>query len=276
MSDWLARILRFVALLLVAASAAAAQIAVPALTGRITDTTGTLTREQVGELDQRLAAFEARKGVQLAVLMVPTTGSEAIEQYSLRVAEQWKLGRSKVDDGALLVIAKVDRKLRIEVGYGLEGALTDLTTSRIINESISRRFGQGDFAGGIAAGLERIMSVVDGEPLPPPSRAAPTGIEAVSPFLPVLVVLAVVSAALLRGWMGRIPAALVTGTLVGAAAWTLAGAPAAGLLTAAAAVFFSLAGGPRLLSALGHGRRGRGGRGGRTFRGGGGGSTGRW
>lgn len=280
MRAWLARMRRFAALLLVAGSAAAAPASVPTLTGRVTDTTGTLAREQVAALDQRLAAFEARKGVQIAVLMVPTTRPDSIEQYALRVAEQWKLGRGKVDDGALLVVARDDRTLRIEVGYGLEGALPDLTANRIINEFIVPRFAQGDFAGGITAGLDRMMAVIDGEPLPAPPQGAASAPGDVPSFVPVLVILALLTAAILRGWIGRGPAALVTGGVVGVAAWVLAGTLVTALAAAALSALFSFAGGPALLGAMAHGRGGWGGGHG-GFRGGGGhfgggGSTGRW
>ena len=157
---------------------AAAQVPVPPLTGHVTDQTGTLSAEQKATLEQTLTAFEARKGSQLAVLMVATTAPEEVEQYALRVAEQWKLGRKKVDDGAILVVAKNDRAMRIEVGYGLEGALTDLTSKRIISESILPRFKGGDFYGGITAGVDQIIRVVDGEPLPAPTARAPQGIGA--------------------------------------------------------------------------------------------------
>ena len=276
-----ATVLLWVLLLLVSGSAAAAPASIPALAGRVTDTAGILNREQLAALDQRLAAFEARKGVQLAVLAVPSTRPEPIEQYALRAAEQWRLGRSKVDDGVLLVIARDDRTLRIEVGYGLEGVLNDLTVNRIINETITPRFAQGDFAGGISAGMDRMMAVIEGEPLPPPARPGVSAADEIPSFLPVLVILAVVAAALLRGLMGRVPAALVTGGIVGAAAWFLAGALATALVAAAVAVLFSLAGGAGMLAALGHGRSGWGGHGRGGFRGGGGGfggggSSGRW
>ena len=104
------------------------------------DQTGTLSAGDIASLTQTLKDLETRKGSQVAVLIVPTTDGEAIEQYSLRVAEAWKIGRKKIDDGALLVIAKNDRRLRIEVGYGLEGALTDVTTKRIIDEDITPKF----------------------------------------------------------------------------------------------------------------------------------------
>src|SRR5919106_3316774 len=123
-------------LFLLALGLAWAQAAVPPLTARVTDLTGTLTREQQAGLERMLQEFEARKGSQLAVLMVPSTAPEAIEQYALRVAEQWKIGRKKVDDGAIMVVAKDDRALRIEVGYGLEGVLNDATASRVIREII--------------------------------------------------------------------------------------------------------------------------------------------
>ena len=165
---------------------AAAQIAVPALVGRVTDQTATLSVEQKAALEQTLQRFEARKGTQLAVLMVPTTAPESIEQYALRVAEQWKLGRKKVDDGAVLVVAKADRALRIEVGYGLEGALNDATSKRIVSEIITPRLKQGDFNGGLTAGIDQIIRVVDGEPLPEPNDRPAGGTADILQYLPVI------------------------------------------------------------------------------------------
>src|SRR6195256_1003476 len=156
------------ALLVCWAFAAAADVAVPPLVGRLVDQTGTLSSGDVASLQQTLRDFEARKGSQIAVLIVPTTEPETIEQYSLRVAETWKIGRKKIDDGALVVVAKDDHKLRIEVGYGLEGALPDVTAKRIIDEVITPKFKRGDFTGGISDGVDRIIRVVDGEPLPAP------------------------------------------------------------------------------------------------------------
>ena len=141
----------------------------PPLSGRVVDQTGTLSSGDIASLTQTLKDFETRKGSQIAVLIVPTTAPETIEQYSIRVAEAWKIGRKKIDDGAMLVVAKNDRKLRIEVGYGLEGALTDVTVKRIIDEVITPKFRSGDFAGGISAGVDRIIGVIDGEPLPAPA-----------------------------------------------------------------------------------------------------------
>src|ERR1700689_436132 len=145
-----------------------ADVAVPPLTGRVVDLTGTLSADDIAGQSQRLKDLQTRKGSQVAVLIVTTAQPETIEQYSIRVAEAWKIGRKKIDDGAILLVAKNDHKLRIEVGYGLEGALTDVTSQRIIDEIITPKFRSGDFAGGISDGVDRIMSVVDGEPLPAP------------------------------------------------------------------------------------------------------------
>jgi uncharacterized protein len=262
---------------------AGAQIAVPPLTGRITDLTATLSAEQMAALEQTLQAFEARKGSQLAVLMVPTTIPETIEQYALRVAEQWKLGRKKVDDGALLVIAKTDRALRIEVGYGLEGALNDATSKRIISEIMTPRFKQGDFYGGINAGVEQIIRVIDGEPLPQPKARPAAGVADIQQYVPIILVVALVLGGVLRSMLGRFPGALATGGAVALIAWLVAGAISIALVAGVMALFFTL-----LSSGMsGHGVRGhhggfgRGGLGGGGFGGGGGGfggggASGRW
>jgi len=279
------------ALLFCAALAAWAQVAVPPLTARVTDLTGTLTREQQAGLERMLQEFEARKGSQLAVLLVPTTAPEAIEQFSLRVAEQWKVGRKKVDDGAILVVAKDDRTLRIEVGYGLEGALNDATASRIIREVIVPRFREGDFHGGINAGLDRMMRVIDGEPLPEPAKAR-HGVQGdFFGMLPVLLILALVVGSALRAMLGRFLGATATGGAVGFLAWMLAGAMAIALLAGVVAFFFTLIGGGTSRryyggfpgGVFGGGGFGRGGGwgGGGGFRGGGGtfgggGASGRW
>jgi len=148
---------------------------VPPLKARVTDLTSTLSADQARALEQKLAALETRKGSQVAVLLVPTTKPEAIEQYSIRVVDQWKLGRKDVDDGVLLLIAKNDRKLRIEVGRGLEGAIPDAYAKRIIDEEIAPRFKEGDFAGGIDAGVARITKLIDGEPMTMPPARKPAG-----------------------------------------------------------------------------------------------------
>jgi uncharacterized protein len=214
----------FLALMLCWAFAALADVAVPPLTGRVVDKTATLSSSDIASLDLTLKDFEAKKGSQIAVLIVPTTQPETIEQYSLRVAEAWKIGRKKIDDGAILVVAKDDRKLRIEVGYGLEGALTDVTAKRIIDEVITPKFRSGDFAGGISDGVNRILRVVDGEPLPAPvQRRQDTGLlSQLDPFNPFLIVAVIVVGGILRGVLGRLFGSLATGGLVAALFWFIA------------------------------------------------------
>ncbi len=257
---------------------------VPPLSGRIVDTTGTLTASQQSTLNARLREFEQRKGSQIAVLIVPATAPEAIEQYSIRVAEQWKIGRGKVDDGAILVIAKDERALRIEVGYGLEGALNDATSKRIVDDIIVPYFRSGDFHGGIAAGLDAMMRVIDGEPLPEPPK---TSVAQASPvgMLPLLFFAALIVSGVMRALFGRGKGAVVAGGLLGIAAWLLSGVLLLGLFGAFIAFVVTLAGGR-----MGSGWRsgpgpwgppGGGWGGGGGFRGGGGGfggggASGRW
>ena len=258
-----------VALALLFSWSATAQIPVPALSGRVIDQTGTLNGEQKASLEQTLQAFEARKGSQVAVLLVPTTEPETIEQFSLRVAEQWKLGRKKVDDGALLIVAKNDRTLRIEVGYGLEGALSDLVAKRIVSDVIVPRFKQQDFAGGITAGVDQMIRVIDGEALPAPASRAGSrpaaGFAALEQYAPVLFVLAMVVGGVLRAVLGRFPGAFVTGGIVGVLAWFVVGAVSVAVIAGVIALIVTLFGG-------GLGGRGSGGLGG--FGGGGGSSSG--
>jgi uncharacterized protein len=248
-----------------------ADVAVPPLTSRVTDQTGTLTAEQVGSLEQTLAAFEARKGSQIAVLIVPSTQPESIEQYSIRVVEQWRLGRKRVDDGALLIIAKNDHTLRIEVGYGLEGALTDVSCARIIREVITPRFRAGDLYGGISDGINRMISVVDGEPLPPPPNPA-QHISSPELYGPLILVAILVLSQLSRSIFGRLPGALVTAGVAGAGTWFLVGIAAMAIPVAVVAFFITLLGGPsgRFIGSGVAGGFG-GGFGGGSFGGGGGG-----
>ena len=263
-----------------------AQGPVPPLTGRVTDLTAALTAEQKLVLDGTLQAFEARKGSQLAVLIVPTTSPETIEQYSIRVAEAWKLGRKKIDDGAILVVAKNDRAVRIEVGYGLEGVLNDATSKRIISEHVTPRFAQGDFNGGISAGVAQMIRVVDGEPLPQTSGNPVTGVANMQQYVPVIFILAMVLGGVLRSMFGRFPGALATGGVVAVAAWFFVGAISIALVSGVLALVLTLLGGGMGGHGLGghrggFGTGGFGGRGGGGFSGGGGGfggggATGRW
>ena len=267
------------------AIAAGAQVQVPPIGGRVTDQTATLTNEQKSALEQTLRAFEARKGSQVAVLIVPSTAPETIEQYALRVAEQWKPGRKNVDDGALLVVAKDDRTLRIEVGYGLEGALTDAASKRIISEIIVPRFREGDYYGGITAGVDRILRVIDGESLPKPEEKLPGGMRGIGSILPVMMILVLVLGGVLHTVLGRFPGALVTGGAVSVVAWMLAGAIAVALIAGVIAFLFTLLGGGMGGRGLGAGGFRGGGFGGGGFGGGGfsggggfggGGASGRW
>jgi uncharacterized protein len=267
-----------------------AQLAVPPLTARVTDQTGTLTREQQAGLERMLQEFEARKGTQIAVLMVASTKPEPIEQYALRVGEQWKIGRNKVDDGAILVVAKDDRALRIEIGYGLEGVLNDATASRIIREVIVPRFREGDFYGGINAGLDRMMRLIDGEPLPAPQKnASPAAEGGWMQLLPMLLIVALIGGGILRAMFGRFLGAAATGGVVGFLAWTLAGTLLIALIAALFAFIFTLGGGGGRRyygggfpgGGIGFPRGGGGWGGGGGFRGGGGsfgggGASGRW
>ena len=213
---------------------------VPPLTARITDLTGTLTAEQQTALEQKLAAFEAAKGSQLALLIVPTTHPEEIEQYSIRVVEKWKLGRGvvggkKVDDGALLLIAKDDHRIRIEVGYGLEGVLTDAMSSRIISETITPAFRQSNFYEGIDAGLEQMMKLIEGEPLPPPEHTWQGSEHHWGPsILPELFFAVLVGSVVLRAIFGRTFGSILTGLGAGALVWI--GGYALGLAILAAIV----------------------------------------
>lgn len=162
-------------MLAMVALSAWAQVAVPELSRRVTDMTATLTTEQIASLESKLATFEAHKGSQLALLIVPTTEPEDIAQFGIRVADRWKIGREKIDDGLILIVAKNDREIRIEVGYGLEGAIPDAIAKRVIAETITPYFKAGDFYGGLDAGLRQLMRLIEGESLPPPSKQSGDG-----------------------------------------------------------------------------------------------------
>ncbi len=277
MKRWLVALLAL--LVLSWLTPALAEVAVPVLKARVTDLTNTLTPAQAAGIEQQLLALEQRKGSQLAVLIVPTTQPEAIEQYSLRVAEAWKLGRKGVDDGALLIIAKDDRTLRIEVGYGLEGVIPDAIAKRVIAETIVPYFKQNDFAGGIQAGVAQLIKLVDGEPLPPPKTQSrneesdPTG------MLFIAVIAAAVIGQVLSAVFGRFVGSGLAAAAVGGLGWLVLGSVLmAGLaaLVVFVAVFsgINLAG---LIGGFGGGRSGgSGGFGGGGGGFGGGGASGRW
>ena len=197
---------------------------IPKLDKRVIDLTATLSAADEARVAARLKDFEAQKGAQIAVLIVGTTQPEAIFDYSLRVAEAWKLGRKGVDDGVLFVIAKNDRKMQILTGPGLQGTLTDAMSKRIISEIVGPKFRAGDFAGGIDQGVEKMIAVLQGEALPPPQKKR-VAVHSVNyqGFLMLGLVAALVVGPLLRSLLGRFLGATGTGAVTGAAAWLLAG-----------------------------------------------------
>ena len=216
-------ILAGVALTLAIAVAADLQ-SIPPLTARVTDTTGTLDANKKQSLESELAALEQSKGSQLAVLIVPTTQPEEIEQYAIRVVDAWKLGRNKVDDGALLIIAKNDHRVRIEVGRGLEGAIPDAASARIIREYITPKFRAGDYYGGIHDATDALTKLINGEDLPPPLTGKNDGRRHGDVFNTLTTALFV--GLWLRAFFGRVPTAPRAG-LIGAAtgglAWFISG-----------------------------------------------------
>ena len=284
------------ALLLVCGAVLAAPVAVPELSSRVTDTTGTLDAAAVQRIEAPLAALESEKGAQVAVLIVPTTGDETIEAYAVRAFEQWKLGRQGVDDGILLVVAKNDRTVRIEVGYGLEGAVPDVAAYRVIQEYLVPRFREGDFAGGIEAAVGALAVLIRGEALPAPMSDHSTGSGGsageVGESMPILVMLFVV-ASFLQGLLAKLPrlvrGPLMAGVLGGiarlffGAPWWLVGVAALLGFVFAMMKFspggYARGGGFGGMGGGGFGRSSGGGGGGWSGgggRSGGGGASGRW
>jgi uncharacterized protein len=267
-------------------AASAGEVPVPRLSTRVTDLTGTLTEVQRQALEATLSAFEQKKGSQIAVLLLPSTQPETIEQYSIRVAEAWKIGRLRVDDGLILVIAKDDHKLRIEVGRGLEGAIPDVIAKRVIREVIAPHFLNGDFNGGIADGIAALIRLIEGEPLPPLNQKAvgsSSDIDLEGLLAPLLVA-TVILGALLSKLLGRMVGAALTGGIVGIAAWVVTSALlAAGLAAIVAFVVVLVLGasGFRSGGSGSGGWSGSGSSGGGGFSGGGGsfgggGASGSW
>ena len=240
-----------------ASFAVRAEVAVPPLTARVTDLTGTLTSSQRDALEHELRAFETRKGSQIAVLIVPSTQPEAIEQYSLRVVETWKLGRKGVDDGVLMLVAKDDRALRIEVGYGLEGVIPDAVANRIIDELIVPFFRQGDFYGGIQAGVARLIRLIDGEPLPPP-QARDNSWSGIFNFAPFIIISAFVGGGILRALFGRLIGGSVAGGVTGLLIWLFVGSLSMALIAGIVVFVLVLAAGVQLGSSHYGGWRGGG------------------
>jgi uncharacterized protein len=280
LAHWLAGALALAALLLPTSPARAQDLQeVPALAARVTDTTGTLSAAQSAALEAKLAAFERESGTQIVVLIVAKTQPEDISSYAYRVADQWKVGRREVGDGMLVLVAKDERRVRIEVAKALEGAVPDLAARQIIDNAIRPAFKVGDYAGGLNAAIDQLAARVRGEALPAPkstgsrSKGGNQGLgwDQLAMFLflgvPIL-------GAVLTGVLGRKVGGVATGGAAGAAAWWF-GAP---LLLAGAAGVLALV----LVGVLGigaAGRRfqsGRGGFGGPPIIWGGGGGGGSW
>ena len=280
------------AALLFAFCAAAEDVPIPPLTGRVVDVNGTLSAEQKRELEASLEAFEKRKGSQIAVLITGTTFPEPIESFALRVAEAWKIGRKGVDDGIVVVIAKSDQAMRLEVGYGLEGAVPDASAKRLIEEEFIPRFREGDFYGGLRAGLDRLMRLIDGEPLPEPKQDTGRGsdLRSIETYFVLFMVIVIAVGGLLRALFGRLPAATIVGAGTGLLAWLIVAPVAIALLVGIVGFIIALAGGGHRGGwggGVGRGGFGGGGFGGGGFGGGGGfsgggggfgggGASGRW
>ncbi len=225
---------------------------VPPLTARVIDRSNTLSAPQRQALEDKLAAFEAERGSQIVVLLVPSTQPEDIAAYAFRVADTWKIGRREVGDGILLVVAKEDRKVRIEVARTLEGAVPDLAAWRIIDGAITPAFRRGDFAGGLDAGVDGLMALVRGEALPAPQQGGAQDAGMNLEDLGALLFVAVpMLGAVLIGVLGRKPGALLTGGLTGLIVHVLTTSLLLALVGGVLAVVFVLA--------LGVGSGGRGG-----------------
>ena len=257
---------------------------VPALTGHVMDSTGTLTAAQQSALEGKLTAFEQSRGAQVVVLMIPSSQPEDIAAYAQRIGDSWKIGRKNIGDGLLLVVAKNDRKVRIETTKALEGAIPDLAASQIIESAITPRFRQGDFAGGLDAAADQIMARITGEKLPAPAPAGParrgnsTGFDWTN--LAIFLFFAVpIGGRVLSSIFGRKLGSVATGGAVGVLAWLFTSSVLIGAIAALAGLVFALVAslgslGRGGLGGFGGGGFGGGGFGGRSGGGGGGFSSG--
>ena len=277
---WLRSALAWIGLALFLAISATAQgvLPVPPLGARVIDTSGTLDAAQQQALEAKLAAFEATKGSQVVVYLLPTTQPEDIASFANRVANEWKIGRRAVGDGVLVIVAKNDRKVRIEVAKTLEGAIPDLAAKRIIDEVITPRFKQGDFAGGLDAAVTRITALISGEALPEPVRSTQTGPLAAMgmewmDFLIFMLFAVPIASAVARSVFGRKLGAVITGGGVGVLAMVVTASLLISGLAAVAALIFTLLSGSFTPPSSGRGPRSGGGLGGGGW---GGGTGGGW
>ena len=223
-------------------STAAAELTVPALIARVIDNTATLSATQRQQLEDKLTAFEQTRGAQVVLLMVPSTQPEDIASYANRVADSWKIGRREIGDGLLLIVAKDDRKMRIEVARTLEGAIPDLAAKRIIDDAITPRFKEGDFAGGLNAGVDQIMGLISGEALPAPTarpQSSGGGFEWMDLAVFLFVAVPVIGA-VARQILGTKLGTLATGIAGGGVAFLVTSSLIVAALAAVAALVFTL------------------------------------
>lgn len=195
--------------------------AIPTLDAPVIDTTGTLGADHKQKLQQQALALQGRKGSQLQILMIASTQPETIEQYTQRVFDQWRLGRKGIDDGVLLVVAKNDRSVRIQPGYGLEGAIPDAVAKRIIEDYLIPRFRAGDFGGGIVIASALLVKLIDGEALPAPAGSNTTAANSAAGNWLNGLFAAFVVANIVRGALRVAPAGM-RGLVAGGAAAVLA------------------------------------------------------
>lgn len=214
---------------------------VPRLQARVTDGAGLLPDARRTALEAQLASFERQKGAQVAVLTLASTAPEPIEAYSIRVVDAWRLGRAGVDDGVLFIIARDDRRMRIEVGRGLEGALPDARAKQIIADVVTPRFKAGDYPGGIEAGVGAILAVLSGEALPPPPAADEVREGGTEEWLVLGLVATIIGGGVLRALFGRLLGAGLAGGVVGVGAWLISGALLIALVCGVLAFIFVLA-----------------------------------
>ena len=252
--------------------------------GPVNDWAEVFTPEQKAELTSRIEAAFRTNGSALVVVTLKSLQGGEIQDFAVKLFEQWGIGEKGKDNGVLLLVSTGDRKVRIEVGYGLEGAIPDATANRIIDEFILPHLRADDFAGGIAAGVDRLIGLVDGEALPEPVQS-PGPADSFGNLLPVVLFVSIVSGAILRRVLGQLPGAAVTGLLITGLTWLMAGAIGMALIMGLVGFILSLAPAGRAGRWASHSRGGRGGgsfggRGGGFSGGGGGfgggGSSGRW
>ncbi len=192
--------------------AAKGLVDIPPLSTAVTDLTQTLSAEELTALNEKLTQFAQQSGSQVAVLILPTTQPEDIAQFGIRLADAWKIGREKQDDGVIVIVAKQDRKMRIEVGYGLEGAIPDAVAKRIIAEQLSPAFKQGQFYQGMHVATDTLIKLIQGEQLPAPAKRQPAaGQQGLMHWLPILMFAAIFLGAILRGMLGAFFGSALTG-----------------------------------------------------------------